>query len=230
MGEKVQENLHKGHRERLKNRFETTGLDDFEHHNILELLLFYAIPRIDTNEIAHNLINEFGNISEVFEARVEDLAAVAGMTKSAAVFVSLIAPVTRVYMENRVVRDDYLDTSKKIGEYFVNKFIGRTQEIVYLLCMDSSCCEISCDILSYGTVNSVNISIRKVVNLVMKHNACSVILSHNHPRGFAVASNEDVVTTKYLFDALKILDIKLLDHVIVAQKDFFSMADFGYIK
>lgn len=222
--------IHSGHRNRLKKRFLTDSLDSFEHHNILELLLFYAVPRIDTNVIAHNLINEFGSISEVFNAPVDRLTKVTGVTENAAILIHLVPQLSRIYMENLVSDKDFLDSSIKIGEFFKSKFIGRNDELVYVLCLDSSCSIISCDILAHGTVSRTNVSIRKVVDYVVRNNACSVVLAHNHPRGLAAVSNEDVITTKFIFDALKLLDIPLLDHIIVAQNDYISLAELGYVR
>lgn len=222
--------VHSGHRARLRKRFLSEGLDSFEHHNVLELVLFYAIPRVDTNVIAHNLINEFGSISDVFDAPFEQLTKVLGMTENAATLISLVPQLTRIYLENRHQTNDLLDNSEKIGQFFINKFIGHTQELVLLLCLDSSYGVIAVEEICKGTVTRANVSIRKVVELVVRHNASVVILAHNHPRGLAAASNEDVITTKFLLDALKLLDIPLLDHIIVAQGDYVSLSELGYIR
>lgn len=221
--------LHHGHRQRLKNRFLKENLDGFEYHNVLELLLFYAIPRMDTNEIAHELINQFGGISEVFDASFEDLMKVKGVSENAATLIKMIPSLSRIYIENKVSDLSFLDSSQKIGEYFIRKFIGITHELVYLLCLDSSCNIISCEILTQGTVTQANVSPRKIAELVIRYNACSVVLAHNHPRGLAIASNEDVITTIALKNALKQLDVVLLDHIIVAQNSYASLAEQGYI-
>lgn len=222
--------IHSGHRARLKKRFLSEGLDSFEHHNVLELLLFYAIPRIDTNVVAHNLINEFGSISDVFDAPFEQLLKVSGVSENTATLISMVPQLSRVYLENVHKSDDFLDSSEKIGKFFVNKFIGHTQELVLLLCLDSSYGVIVVEEICKGTVSRANVSIRKVVDLVVRHNASAVVLAHNHPRGIAAASNEDIITTKYLLDALKLLDISLLDHIIVARGDYVSLSELGYIR
>lgn len=221
--------IHFGHRQRLKNRFLKSGLDEFEQHNILELLLFYAIPRMDTNEIAHNLINHFGNISKVFDAPYDELIKVKGVTANAATLIKFIPNLTRVYLENKYQPPDFYNTPKKIGEYFLNKFVGINHEVVYMMCLDSSCSLIQCELLTQGTVTAANISIRKIVEMVVRHNACSVILAHNHPRGLAVPSNEDIITTISIKNALKQLDIILLDHIIIAQNSYVSLVEEGYI-
>lgn len=225
----MSKNIHEGHRKRLKKRFVNEDLDSFEHHNVLELLLFYSIPRMDTNEIAHNLIKQFGGISEVFDAPFSELIKIKGVSENTATLIKLVPSLSRVYMQNKTADVKVLDSSKKIGEYFINQFIGKTQELVYIMCLDSSCSIINCDILTQGTVTQANVSIRSITEIVVKHNACSVVLAHNHPRGLAVASNEDVITTIAIKKALKQLDIVLLDHIIVAQNQYSSLAELGYI-
>lgn len=223
------DDVHSGHRKRLKKRFLLNDIDDFEHHNILELLLFFSIPRSDTNVIAHKLMNKFGSISEVFDAPLQELVNVDGITETSATLIKLIPSLSRVYMQNKVSDMVFMDTSKKMGEYFVNRFIGKTKEIVYIMCLDSSHSVISCELLTQGTVSSANISMRKLVEIVIRTNACGVVLSHNHPRGLAVASNEDVITTVSVKNILNQLDINLLDHIIVAQNQYASLAEMGYI-
>lgn len=222
-------NVHGGHRKRAKKRFRDNGLSSFENHNVLELLLFYAVPRIDTNVIAHNLINDFGSISKVFDAPIDQLVKTSGVTENSATLIHLIPQLARLYLEDKAEDLEVLDSSDKIGTYFSNKFISETNEIVYMLSLDSSCNVISCDILAHGVVSQANVSIRKIIDIVVRYNVSSVVLAHNHPRGLAVASNEDVITTKFLFDALKLLDIPLLDHIIVAQNEYISLANLGYI-
>jgi len=229
MPNSMSDDIHKGHRKRVKARFITGDLDDFEHHNVLELLLFYAIPRMDTNKIAHNLINHFGSISEVFDAQYEDLIKLDYITENVATLIKLVPNISRVYLNDKNQEQLTLNSSQKIGEYFTHKFVGRTEELVYIMCLDSLCRVISCDVLTKGTVVSANISIRKITEKVIRHNACSVVLAHNHPRGLAIPSNEDVITTIAIKNALKMLDVTFLDHIVVAQNDYASLAQQGYI-
>ena len=134
------ENPHAGHRQRLKDRFVSEGgLEHFELHNVLEILLFFGIPQKDTNEIAHELIRTFGSFPQVFLADVEQLAAVKGMTRNAAILIKLVPEVYRRYMDESQEKEEILDTTDKIREYLIPKFTGRSEEIVYLLCMNNAC-------------------------------------------------------------------------------------------
>ncbi len=223
------DNIHGGHRQRLKDRFIKDGLDSFEPHNILELLLFFGISRADTNKISHNLIDMFGSLSGVFDAPFEELVKVDGVGKSIATLIKLIPEISRMYMIDKCDVKQHLNTTKKVGDFLLPKFIGRTTEVVYLICLDNSCKVLHCGILFEGTVNAASISIRKIIEVAIKFNASNIILSHNHPTGVALPSNEDIVTTDRVVKALKVIGISLLDHIIVAKNDFVSLADSGHL-
>ena len=217
--------MHDGHRGRLKERFLREGLDNFEQHNILELLLFYVIPRKDTNEIAHRLIEKFGSISRVVEASTEELTEINGIGENAAIFLKLIPEFARRYVEDKASFDNILNSTAKAGQYLLPKFIGRTDENIMAVMLDSKCRVLSCSIVNEGSVNSANLNIRKLVELCLKSKAVSVVLSHNHPNGLAIPSDSDIETTWKVKRALEYVGIKLLDHVIVAESDFVSMRD-----
>jgi len=220
--------LHDGHRKRLIQRFLEEDLDSFEPHNVLELVLFYAIPRKDTNELAHVLMHTFGSLKGVFDAPYEDLLKVEGIGPNAATLIKLVPSLSRAYYSS-TQRSVTLDTSEKSGEYFLPYFIGQTEEVVRLACLDAGGKVISNQILHRGSVNAAEVNIRKIVNLALRNNAVGVILAHNHPAGVALPSDEDVATTKSIRDALIPMGILLMDHIIVADQDYVSMARSGII-
>lgn len=222
--------IHKGHRQRLKERFLADDFYQFEPHNILELLLFYAIPRMDTNVIAHNLINTFGSIAAVFDAPYEELIKVPMISENAATLIRMVPSLSRVYAVDKHADVRVFDTAQAIGEFFVDKFIGCTTEIVYLMLLDSSLQLINCDIISKGSVTASGINIRTILDRVVKHNACAVVIAHNHPRGLALPSSEDLVVTSKIRFALKTLEIRFVEHVIVAQNDYVALLASGYVK
>ena len=219
--------IHDGHRQRLKNRFREEGLDHFEEHEVLELLLYYTIPRKDTNPIAHELMNRFGSLAQVLEARPEELAKVPGMGDAAATFLSLITSVGRYYLVNRTIQETILPSIEKCGQYLVPFFHGRRNEMVYILCLDAKCKVLCCKEMGEGSVNSAGVPIRRIVEAALGANATSVILAHNHPSGFALPSGEDVQTTKRVALALDAVEIQLVDHIVVADDDFVSLAQSG---
>ena len=219
--------IHEGHRQRLKDRFLNEGLDHFQEHEVLELLLFYCIPRKDTNEIAHALLERFGSLSQTVEAPVEELKKVSGMGESAATFLTLLGAFDRYYQVNKSANIKILQTIEECGAYFVPKFVGRRNETVLLLCLDAKCKVLCCKEVGEGSVNSAAVPIRRIVEMALGANATSVVLAHNHPSGVAIPSGEDVQTTKRLATALASVDIELVDHIIVADEDFVSIAQSG---
>ena len=220
-------NIHSEHRQRVKNRFRNEGLDHFEELHALELLLFYALPRIDTNPIAHDLLNHFGNLRNVLEAPVEQLMAIKGLGEHAAILLSLVRGLSQKYM---ISGDSAapLNTLEDCGNYLINRFIGQRNEVVMLLCLDAKRAPLCCRIVSQGSVNAAEISTRKVVEAALSVNATSVILAHNHPSGIAVPSMQDIVTTRRMGAALSAVDIVLEDHFVVADRDYVSLRQSNY--
>ena len=220
--------LHKGHRERLRERFFREGLDNFEDHQVLELLLFQAIPRSDTNPVAHRLIQRFGSLSAVLEADSKDLAAVEGVGAKAAAFLSMIPQVTRRYFLDRIKHTRKpLNTSEAAAEYLVPLMAGRSEEVFYVICLDSQLRVLYPSLISEGTVKDAFVHPRHVVEAAVRHKAASVVLAHNHPAGSVRPSNHDHNITKRLVQALGGIDIKVVDHVIVAGEQFYSFAREG---
>ncbi len=220
--------IHDGHRQRLRERFLKEGLDNFEEYQVLELMLFFCIPRRDTNEIAHNLLKRFGSLAQVVEAPVSELKKVVGVGEGTAVFLSLLNSFARYYQVNRVSNAVILPNIEKCGEYLQPLFSGRRNETVFLLCLDAKCKVLACYEVGEGSVNSAAIPIRRVVEMALGANASSVIIAHNHPSGFAVPSGDDVQTTKRLAVALGAVEIELADHIVVADGDFVSMVQSGF--
>ena len=220
--------IHKDHRQRVRERYLKEGLDGFSEVQVLELLLFYVIPRQDTNPIAHRLIDRFGSLHQVLEAPVEELEKVEGIGPNAALLLSLITAVARVYAVNRTEKQKILRTIEDCGEYLKSFFIGRRSEMVYLLCLDAKCKVLGCREIGEGSVNSANVPIRRIVETALGLNATSVVLAHNHPSGIALPSGEDVLTTHRVAAALSTVDIVLVDHIIVADDDYVSMVQSGH--
>ena len=220
-------NIHTEHRRRVKNRFRNEGLDHFEELHALELLLFYGLPREDTNPIAHDLLNKFGSLRNVLEAPVEQLMTVHKIGEHAAILLSLVKGIAQKYMISGD-SEAPLNTMADCGSYLVNRFLGRRDEVVMLLCLDAKRAPLCCRIVSEGSVNAAEISTRKVVEAALAVNATSVILAHNHPSGIAVPSMQDIVTTRRMGAALSAVDIILEDHFVVADQDYVSLRDSNY--
>ncbi len=222
--------VHSGHRQRLKEQFLTYGMDPIHDVNVLELVLFYAIPRQDTNPIAHRLLSTFGSLAAVFDASVEELTGKGGLSKNAATLIKLIPAAARRQQLSRVSGNQILDSTQKCGDYLVPFFFGAVQEEVYMLGLDAKCKLLGCIKLSSGSINSAGLSIRKVVESALSMKASSVVLAHNHTSGIAIPSQEDIRTTRSIAHALDLVGVYLADHVVVADEDYVSMAESGLMQ
>ncbi|MGI5894922.1 MAG: JAB domain-containing protein [Candidatus Merdivicinus sp.] len=218
-----------GHRDRLKKRFLREGLDYFPDHTILELLLFFGIRCQDTNEVAHRLIDQFGSFSQALQADYEQLVSIEGMTPNAAVLLKMMPQVSRRYIEQLTPATDQLNTSQKVGEFLIPKFLGRSEEVVYLLCFNNACHLLRCDLISEGGLSRAAFDVRKIVEIAYQCKAVNVILAHNHPNGLARPSSQDVRITETLASILHPVGIELLDHMIVSGEDFVSLMELGYL-
>ena len=220
--------IHDEHRQRVKERFLDEGLDNFTDIQVLEMLLFYCIPRKDTNDIAHRLIAHFGSFSQVLDAPVQELEKVDGIGPHAAVFLSLVCQAGRYYQVDRAKKAKILTSTDACGAYLMPFFHGRRNETVFLLCLDAKCKVLCCKEIGEGSVNSAGVPVRRIVETALAANATSVVLAHNHPSGLALPSTDDVQTTQRVADALASVEIALADHIIVADDDFVSLAQSGY--
>jgi len=220
--------LHDGHRQRKKQQFLQHGLEGFADHEVLELLLFYAIPRRDTNETAHKLLHRFGSLREVFLAPVEELQKVDGVGENAAVLLHLLPEV--YYRSAAVTKPELiLNTVQKCGAFFSAILKNERREVLYQACLDAKGKVLSHKRLSSGTVSMAPVSIREVVENALYTDASVVILGHNHPSGIALPSEEDRQITLRIQQALAAVGIRLADHIIVADGDFVSMAESGLL-
>lgn len=218
--------LHDGHRQRLKARFQKEGLDHFEKHQVLELLLFYCLPRQDTNPIAHRLLDKFGTVDAVMKATPAELKNVEGVNDGVVQYLRLFRELER-YRSVERVEDVFLNSIEECGTYIIPFFDNRRNETVFLLCLDAKRKLISCKLVGEGSVNSAGVPIRRIVEMAMNEGASSVVLAHNHPSGFAVPSAEDQATTIRLARALSAVEIVLADHIVVADGDCVSMVQSG---
>lgn len=220
---------HKGHRNRLREKYLKKGMDMLSDDQALELLLFYALPRIDTNPLARKLIAHFGSLTSVLEASVPELMEVEGIGETTAALISMITPLGRRYMLGRNDPGAQLTTTQACGEYLVPYFFGARTEMVYLLCLDAKCKVLLCKLLEEGTVNSASFSIRKAVEVAISSHASTVVLAHNHTSGMPEASQADYDCTYQLRKALEPLEISLSDHIIVTDGSFISLAELGVL-
>ena len=221
--------MHENHRHRLRERFLAEGLEGFEPHQALELLLYYAIPRQDTNALAHLLIERFGSLSAVLDAHPDDLMAVCGVGENAAVLLALMNPLWRLYRQESLAETEMLDNYQDACAYAVSLNAGRVNEAFYLLCLDPNCRLLRHQLIQEGTVDEVMVHPRTIVEAAIRSNASQVILVHNHPKGGLEPSLSDLNYTRRLAFSLQSIGVDVIDHIIVGSEQALSMANEGYL-
>jgi len=226
---KASGSIHAGHRQRLKNLFLTSGLEGMSDYQALELLLGFSIPQGDVNPLAHELLNEFGTISGVLNARHEDLLKMKGVGPNTASMLRLIPAMAARCQAERVKLGGQLISPSDYWQALSPYLCGKQVEVCYMLCMDGMGKLITSCKLGDGVVNKVNIPQRKVMETALRHNAAMVVLGHNHVSGFAKPSGADIAYTQSLSKLLWSVEIRLADHLIVVDDDWVSMAESGYI-
>lgn len=220
---------HTGHRERLRHRFKQSGLKGFSDHEVLELVLTYAIPRIDVNPLAHQLILAFGSLAAVLEASKEELMQIKGIGERAATLITLALPLMQRYEQSRLLPKQQFETFSALAAYCSTLFIGAQEEQFVLLCLDAKMQLTKQVLMNTGTADAVQITPRQVVREAIRCNAVSVAVCHNHPSGDPKPSLADMELTQGIRDALSMVGIKLVDHVVVGIYGAYSMLRNGLI-
>lgn len=219
-----EEDYRKGHRERMMKAFSQRGGNAFEDYQVLEMLLFYAIPRIDVKPIAKDLLKHFGSFENVLSASEDQLRKINGIGDKTANFIKLVYCAAERISSNRCAEYKAIDNFSTAIDYFLEmyKFENRYEKFAVML-LDSSNRIISCEFISEGVVDAVSVNIRKVMELALENNASGIIIAHNHPSGSAYPSCEDIDFILNLLHILKNVDVCLADHIILNEKEGFSM-------
>lgn len=214
-----------GHRKRLKDFYVKNGMDMLKDYEILELILFYAIPRKDTRAIARRLLNKYGSLSAVMDAGLADLCEVDGIGENAAILLKLVPDTARQYMLSSRKEKQLLDTNDKIRRYLEDYFIGRTVECFYMLCLDNAGRLIRCTKMAEGEPDNVNVNTKKVGLEIALSGAKGIVIAHNHPQGLPLPSKADVDVTEKISGIARELGSSLIDHIIYSPTEAFSMAN-----
>ncbi len=216
---------HNGHRNRLRNKFIKYGADGLEQHELIELFLFYVFSQRNTNDIAHDLIGTFGSISSVFDAPLEDLINIKWIGYNSAILLKLIPEISRIYLLDKHNNRNKIMDMDSIRKMAINNFIGRSEEKIMLILLDIKMKLLFSGIIGNGNVNFVDVYIQKIIKLASDYGASKAVLVHNHPSGIALPSRNDLKTTAALKDVLRIVNVKLLDHIIVADNDCVAISE-----
>ena len=218
------ENLHKGHRQNVRERYLATGLRGMADHNVLEFLLFFGIPQKDTNELAHRLLQRFGSFADVLRADVSELKAISGMTENAACLLNLILPVYQRYCISMSVERPLLDSTETLEAFIRPYYVDTMKERVVMLCLDDEKRLLSVHRLGDGSIAEVFLDMRALASIILDSKAKFIVLVHNHPNGIAQPSPSDVELTRRVIEFLNMLKVSLMDHLILTDKAVFSFA------
>lgn len=219
-------NLHAGHRERVRKRFIKEGsFDNFEYHQILELILFYSLKQQDTNELAHKMLNEYGSFHALMDAKPEDIMKRCKVSEVTAVLISMFPPIIKKYLQSKWTRNEIIDSPKLAYKYFKSLLIGRGTESFYMLCLDTNKRLIRDINISDGNVRQSYVYVDTLVEHALLYQASFVIIGHNHPAGTGKPSAPDVEATNSVKTALETVGIVLIDHIIVYDDKYFSFAE-----
>jgi DNA repair protein RadC len=210
----------------MRNRYRENGLRGFADHEVLELLLYHAYPRCDTNAIAHRFLAEFGSIHNLLDTDVPVLMHRLQCSENVAMLLSLLPKVmgrsdmrkhdkgSRIRLHNEQVAGDYVKALLK----------GNNVEVFYVLCLDKSKRLINAAQISRGTVDVAAVYPREVVKAALDNGSTSVILAHNHPAGTLQPSRGDIQVTTETTEMLNGVGIAVLDHIIATGDTFYSFA------
>ena len=214
--------LHDGHRDLLREKFIRHGLSSLEPHEVVELMLYAAVPRKDMNPLAHELLEGFGSFPALLDAPIEELMKYKGIGRGSAITIKLFSAIGRFYIESKA--DKGPTSMEEVIDIILSKFTGRSNEAVVLTLLDGKGKVLYCGVVTEGTANSCDVYLRRIVGLAASYDATQAILAHNHPSGFALPSRTDQQTTVRVKEALALVNVTLIDHMIVADGDYVSMA------
>lgn len=214
--------MHEGHRQRVTNRFLSDGLEGFEEHEILEFLLFYVLPRVDTNPVAHRLIETFGSLAGVLEADAKDLSRVSGIGEKAATYLCMLPEAFRAYERSKLGKKPVIRSIKDACEFARTLLFGKPYEQFYVIWMGTQNRVIHYERLSEGSVSESPVYLSRLAETAIRHHAVKGVIAHNHPGGIVTPSQADIATTQSILNTLAMLGIELVDHIIVSENESFS--------
>lgn len=218
----------KGHRARLRQRFADHGFEGFHDYEVIELLLTYAVPRVDVKPIAKRLLKTFGTLAGVFDAPVTELMQIEGIGEKGAVFITLVRQVEVRYLASDLPGKSVFDSPDKVKAHLRLLVQGRGMECFGAIFTDQQHRHVATQILFEGTVDRTVVYPRNLMKRALELDAKGVILFHNHPGGTAKASEQDIALTKRMKEACTPLDIQLLDHFLLAGTDVISFKQKGW--
>lgn len=216
--------LHDGHRERMLSKFSKSGFAGLEEHEKLEIILFFSVPRINTNEVAHQMLNKYHTIAGVMDAPPEELVKFKGITKRTVQLFKLIRETYSLYILEKNYESSFLTTEDEFAAYFIVAFAAAEKERLVMMSLDSRGKRLGVDIIGEGGFTELIASPKSIIQLALDHRAIEVVLCHNHPGGIAYPSEEDIASTERIKGLLNAIGVHLKDHYIVTKCDYIAMS------
>jgi DNA repair protein RadC len=220
-----------GHRGRLREKFVKHGFKGFHDYEILELILTLCIPRKDVKQLAKELLKEFGTIRNVLEADRERLEAMKGMGSVTPIALKIIQETASYYLQQRAEGQVVLNNSYRVEDFWKARLRNLKHEVFEIAFLDSNYALLPNGVerLDEGIVDRIYVYPRKVMESALKRFAAAIILAHNHPSTISHPSENDEILTKSIVEAGKYLNIKVVDHIIIAKNEVFSFRKSGIL-
>ena len=217
----------RGHRERLRKKFMTAGMDALHDHEVLELILTYVVRQQDVKDRAKELLREFGSLKEVVDAEIEDLEKVQGIGKNSAIFLKLVKEITTLYLKQKAKEKRQVSCTTELLDFCRTVMGTKKDEEFCVIYLDAQNQIIEFETIQKGIVNQAVVYPRQVLESALKKKASAIILAHNHPSGHVRPSDADIRLTKTIQETAKVLDILVHDHIIIGENRFFSFREEG---
>ncbi|MBU3842768.1 MAG: DNA repair protein RadC [Candidatus Fusobacterium pullicola] len=224
------EKKYEGHRERLRKKYLQGGYFAFHEYEVLELLLTYVIPRKDTKPIAKDLIEKFGSLDEVVTASIEELCSISGIKENSAIFVKLLGDLSKNLYKGEIKKEGIqLKDKNSLIRYLRSEIGFSSREEFRVIFLNNYNMLVGSETLFIGTIDKSAVYPREIVEKVLYYKAKGIIFAHNHPSGNLRPSKQDIQITEHMQEALDLIDVKLLEHIIITQDGYFSFLEEGLI-
>ena len=219
-----------GHRERLRKRFLMSGISGFHDYEVLELLLSYVIVRRDCKKIAKDLLSKYGDLYSLLKQSKDELETNSFITERIAIFLKVLFSMLEDQLYKKIYNEKIVISSNvQLLDYLEFSLLKRDIEIFKVLFLNTQNELIREEELFQGTLDRSTVYVRELMKKVLKYNAKSVILVHNHPSGSLKPSQSDIILTKKIKEIFENVEIRLLDHIIISEKGYFSFLEGGIL-
>ncbi|MGD1967508.1 MAG: DNA repair protein RadC [Desulfobacterales bacterium] len=219
-----------GHRQRLRERFLANGLEGFHDYEVIELLLTLATPRKDCKDTAKAVLKRFRTLQGALEASPQELCKIAGIGPKNLFGIKLIKAVADRYLEKKLIHKDAINDSKALFDYLYHQIGDKRREFFKVIFLNSKNQVIAAETISEGTLTASSVYPREVIQAALSYDAAALIFAHNHPSGDPQPSSEDIVVTRQLVFAGKVMGMVVHEHIIIGDDHYYSFADQGYIE